>query len=167
MHSSEHSRQVVIMASTNIKCLLLVLSLLGIWASMAASSRTISPVPMSVRHEQWMAQYGRVYKDAAEKAHRFKIFKDNVQYIESVNRVGNRKYKLGLNQFTDLTNEEFKASRNGFKPKPSHASRTATSSFRYANVTAAPASMDWRTKGAVTPIKDQGQCGKRTISLID
>jgi C1A family cysteine protease len=95
-----------------------------------------------------------VYKDAAEKEHRFRIFKDNVEYIDSVNRAGDHKYRLGINQFTDLTNEEFKA-RNGFKPKP----RTATTTFRYADVSAAPASMDWRTKGAVTPIKDQGQCG--------
>lgn len=150
------------MASTITQCLLVFLSLFGIWASVATSSRTISPVPITVRHEQWMAQYGRVYRDAADKEHRFRIFKDNVEYIESVNRAGVRKYKLGINQFTDLTNEEFKA-RNGFKPKP----RTATTSFRYADVSAAPASMDWRTKGAVTPIKDQGQCGKQTVPLLN
>lgn len=148
------------MASLNTQCLLLLLSLLGIWASTVASSRTmITPVPMSVRHEQWIAQYGRVYKDAAEKERRFKIFKENVEYIEHVNNAGNRKYKLGINQFTDLTNEEFKASHNGFKPMP--AARAAANTFRYANVSAPP-SMDWRTKGAVTSIKDQGQCGKKT-----
>jgi len=36
---------------------------------------------MSARHEQWMATYGKVYAHAAEKERRFKIFKDNVNYI--------------------------------------------------------------------------------------
>jgi C1A family cysteine protease len=33
-------------------------------------------------------------------------------------------------------------------------------SFKYENVTVVPATMDWRKKGVITPIKDQGQCGK-------
>lgn len=102
-----------------------------------------------------MAQHGRVYKDAAEKEQRYQIFKANVEYIESVNKAGDQKYKLGINQFADLTSEEFKASRNGYKPRMVKPAKT----FRYENVTAVPGSMDWRTKGAVTPIKDQGQCG--------
>ena len=121
-------------------------------------ARGIADVPMSTRHEQWMAQYGRVYKDAAEKERRFQIFKDNCNYIESVNRAGNRKYKLGLNQFADMTNEEFKASHLGFKPM--HLAKSATGSFQYANLTDVSDSMDWRTRGAVTPIKNQKSCGK-------
>lgn len=73
-------------------------------------------MPMSAQHEKWMAQYGRVYKDAEEKAHRFEIFKTNAEYVQSVNHAGNRTYRLGLNRFADLTNEEFKASFLGFKP---------------------------------------------------
>ncbi|KAJ0968032.1 hypothetical protein J5N97_024949 [Dioscorea zingiberensis] len=140
------------------QCLWLALLVLGVSASGVASRTIISKVPMSVRHELWMAQFGRVYKDATEKELRFKIFKDNVEYIESVNNEGNRKYKLGINHFTDLTKEEFKATHTGFRPTKT-APKKATGVFRYKNVTAVPATLDWRTKGAVTPIKDQGQCG--------
>lgn len=109
-----------------------------------------------------MAKYGRVYKDAAEKTNRLKVFQANVEYIESFNAAGKHKYKLGTNQFADLTNEEFKAAYNGFKPKKSNSAKTE-GTFKYANFSSAPASMDWRTEGAVTPVKNQGQCGKQYI----
>ncbi|OVA15432.1 Peptidase C1A [Macleaya cordata] len=108
------------------------------------------------RHQQWMTQYGKVYKDLAEKESRFKIFKTNVEFIESFNNVGNKPYKLSINEFADQTNEEFRASRNGYKM--SSRSSSQSTSFKYENVTAVPSSMDWRKKGAVTPVKNQGQC---------
>ncbi|GJZ63235.1 senescence-specific cysteine protease SAG39-like protein [Tanacetum coccineum] len=101
---------------------------------------------------------GRVYKDDAEKEMRFEIFKYNVELIDSFNSGGNKPYKLGVNAFADQTNEEFKAARNGYKFSSSKRS-ARTTPFRYENVTAVPPSMDWRKKGAVTPVKDQGQCG--------
>ncbi|KAK6150002.1 hypothetical protein DH2020_017527 [Rehmannia glutinosa] len=134
--------------------------MLGMWTSQS-TARTLPNASMVLeKHENWMAQFGRAYKDDAEKAMRFKIFKENVEYIESFNEAGAKlPYKLAINKFADLTNEEFKTSRNGFKmgshPKPSYK----VSSFKYANVIAVPASMDWRMKGAVTAVKNQGQCG--------
>ncbi|CAL5035531.1 unnamed protein product [Urochloa decumbens] len=114
---------------------------------------------MMARHKQWMAKYSRSYKDDAEKAQRFEVFKANVKFIESFNSAGNRKFWLGVNQFADLTNDEFRATKTnkGFNP---NAVKLSTG-FRYANVStdALPQSVDWRTKGDVTPIKDQGQCG--------
>nr|KAJ0189373.1 hypothetical protein LSAT_V11C800436550 [Lactuca sativa] len=107
-----------------------------------------------------MARYGRVYKDADEKEQRSKIFQENVRYIESSNSVMNKAYKLAVNEFADLTNQEFTSTRNRFK---AHECSPSTSAFRYENVTAVPSSMDWRKKGAVTPVKDQGQCGKQKL----
>ena len=111
---------------------------------------------MMERHDKWMVENGRVYKDEAEKEKRFNIFKENVEYIESFNEAASKPYKLAVNRFADLTNAEFHNSRNGYRMG---SKASASSSFRYANVSAAPASIDWRKKGAVTPVKDQGQCG--------
>jgi len=113
---------------------------------------------MYEKHEQWMTRYGRVYK-AQEREKRFRIFNENVNYIEAFNNVANKPYKLAINQFADLTNEEFIAPRNRFKGHMC-SSITRTATFKYENVTAVPSTVDWRQKGAVTPIKDQGQCGK-------
>ncbi|KAF8413769.1 hypothetical protein HHK36_001762 [Tetracentron sinense] len=113
---------------------------------------------MSERHEQWMTRYGHVYKDDSEKEMRFKIFKDNIEFIDSFNSDGNRLYKLSANEFADLSNEEFRSSRTGYK-RPSQSRSSEMTPFKYENVTAVPSSVDWRKKGAVTPIKDQGQCG--------
>ncbi|KAK5774285.1 hypothetical protein PVK06_042140 [Gossypium arboreum] len=87
----------------------------------------------------------------------FKIFKSSVEFIESFNAAGNRGYKLSINEFADQTNE-FKAYRNGYG-RPQRLKSRKQTSFRYENVTSLPASIDWRKRGAVTPIKDQAQCG--------
>ncbi|KAL6991200.1 cathepsin L [Sarracenia purpurea var. burkii] len=146
-----------------------VLQLLFLPSQLASSSRLLladAEESMQERHRQWMARHGRVYKDADEKDARFQIFKDNVGRIDAFNNAGGvdrgDNYSLGVNRFADLTNDEFRASHNGFKRKSIKSASKLGTSFRYSNVTAVPATMDWRNKGAVTPVKDQGQCGKHT-----
>ncbi|GLT30214.1 hypothetical protein SLA2020_050290 [Shorea laevis] len=104
-------------------------------------SRTIEEVSLRERHEQWMAKYGKVYKDAEEKEKRFEIFKDNVQFVESFNAAGSKPYKLDVNEFADQTNEEFRASHNGFK-RSLEPKLIKSTSFKYENVTSVPAFMD-------------------------
>ncbi|MFS7920492.1 putative fruit bromelain [Helianthus anomalus] len=154
------------MARLPFKTLIFLAALLvfGMWAC-EVTSRTLNEDNMIQRHEQWMARYGRAYKDDLEKETRFKIFKNNVAYIEAFNNAGNRAYKLSVNEFADQTNEEFKATRNGFK-FPSTPRSGQTTPFRYENVTVVPSSIDWRKKGAVTPIKDQGQCGRHIMEAV-
>jgi C1A family cysteine protease len=63
---------------------------------------------------------------------------------------------MGINQFTDLTSEEFKAQYvGGLKAEVGSYGCKSFSS----DAAGAPASIDWRTNGAVTSVKDQGQCG--------
>ncbi|KAJ8539366.1 hypothetical protein K7X08_013618 [Anisodus acutangulus] len=104
-----------------------------------------------------MARFGRAYKDDVKNEKRFTIFKDNVEYIDSINNAGVWPYKLRINEFADLTNEEFRATRNGYR-MPSQQKLSEITSFKYENVTAL-ATMDWRKEGVVTGVKDQGQCG--------
>ncbi|GKU92320.1 hypothetical protein SLEP1_g6064 [Rubroshorea leprosula] len=136
--------------------LIAMLRILGCWA-LLTTSRTLPEADITERHQYWMAQYGRIYPDSEEKELRLKIFKENLEFIEKFNSEGNRTFKLSLNKFSDLTNEEFKALYTGYKiPPNSDSSKTV---FRHESILAIPSSMDWTKAGAVNSIKEQGQCG--------
>ncbi|KAL5576552.1 hypothetical protein UlMin_018251 [Ulmus minor] len=133
----------------------------AICASRASSRLFGDEKLMKRRHEEWMAQHGRGYEDTVEKERRYVIFKNNVELIEAFNQKKEQMYTLGVNKFADLTNEEFRAMFNGYTKQPSKrvSNSLEASNFRYGNVTDLPPSIDWRQKGLVTPVKDQGQCG--------
>nr|QBH22528.1 papain-family protein [Oldenlandia affinis] len=150
----------------NVLCLfaLICVTILGVWTSQA-SSRVLPDGPttqtMEERHQEWISHHDKVYEDEVEKAKRFTIFKQNVEWIEAFNANGTEGFKLAINQFADLTKDEFRTLRLGYtrqQPNLSPNSKDHTP-FKYANVSVIPPSIDWRTKGAVTPVKDQGQCG--------
>nr|TKW00638.1 hypothetical protein SEVIR_8G124400v2 [Setaria viridis] len=121
---------------------------------------------MKARHEKWMAKHGRTYKDEAEKARRFQVFKENAKFIDRYNAAGAKKYHLATNEFTDMTNGEFMTKFNGFKPLPSGAKKLP--GFKYENFTLSDdqQAVDWRQSGAVTGVKNQGGCGQ-LVSLSE
>jgi C1A family cysteine protease len=99
----------------------------------------------------FMHKHGRTY--AHDDFHnRYAIFKKAIDHIDASNAAG-KSYTLGVTQFTDLTADEFKATYLGLKPK------ARTGPFAQATGAAVPTQVDWRKKGAVTPVKNQGQCG--------
>ena len=106
--------------------------------------------------KKWMKDFGVRYKTKAEAQKRFAIFKANYNFINATNHNPEIKFKVGLNSFADMTKDEFLAQLTGSIPPSS--SQTSTS-FRYAN-TRAPSWIDWRYRGAVTAVKNQGRCGK-------
>ncbi|KAK8300259.1 hypothetical protein V6Z11_D05G371600 [Gossypium hirsutum] len=86
----------------------------GTLASLAMS-RTIHETFIVDKHEQWMVDYNRKYESKLEKEKRLNIFKENLEYIESFNNGGNRSFKLSLNEFADMTQDEFIAAHTGYK----------------------------------------------------
>ncbi|KAJ3689074.1 hypothetical protein LUZ61_018239 [Rhynchospora tenuis] len=117
--------------------------------------------PLLSVYDKWISDFGRAYKSDAEKQQRFEVFKANFQFIESLKSQPDLTYTVSLNEFADLTNEEFLAKYTGFK---SASGPKKATHFKYANLTTAPTCVDWRSSGAVTPVKNQGNCGITTES---
>ncbi|KAL2930884.1 Senescence-specific cysteine protease SAG12 [Bienertia sinuspersici] len=144
-------------------CFALVV-VVGLWANpiLARPLDHHKALSKRERHELWMARHERVYKDLKEKEKRFNIFKENVEHIENfnANASSTKSFKLGVNAFADLTNEEFVTTHTGYKKQFSYSK--SMSSYSMTNGLSGdelPESLDWRNKGAVTGVKYQGNCG--------
>jgi len=105
----------------------------------------------------WKAQFGKEFATIEAEAKALKNFIVNDLIILEHN-AKDTSYKLGHNEFSAMSWEEFKQfmhlaeySTNPFANK--------TRNEVTLDASAAPASIDWTTKGAVTPVKNQGQCG--------
>ena len=89
---------------------------------------------------------------------KFENFKGTYDYLTNENAKGN-KYELGINEFSDMTPQEFAKTHFGYtRPEKPWGSLKKLSTHVYNGEPLAD-SVDWTTKGAVTPVKNQGQCG--------
>jgi len=64
-----------------------------------------------------------------------------------------------MNQFGDMTSDEFISTHTGYKRVSMGVLRGNNGPKTVKGKSALPNAVDWRTEGAVTPVKDQGQCG--------
>lgn len=99
------------------------------------------------------------FYSGSEDALRFQVYKDNVAVITDSN-AKDLSYDLGINAFTDMTLDEFAMNTMGMKQGLPSAwgglNHLGTHTYSGA---ALPASVDWRTNGAVNSVKNQAQCG--------
>merc|ERR1719150_142326 len=103
-------------------------------------------------------KYEKTYRSLDEELERMNIFEANLAEIEAHNN-GKSSYKKGINQFTDLTKEEFKETYLGLKTFPSSLSSAVRSVKEERNITRQlPDSVNWVEAGAVTSVKNQGAC---------
>ncbi|EAL67741.1 cysteine proteinase [Dictyostelium discoideum AX4] len=122
--------------------------------SVATAKQQLSELQYRNAFTNWMIAHQRHYS-SEEFNGRFNIFKANMDYINEWNTKGSETV-LGLNVFADITNEEYRATYLG-TPFDASSLEMTPSEKVFGGVQAN--SVDWRAKGAVTPIKNQGECG--------
>lgn len=88
-----------------------------------------------------------------EKALRHQIFRSNLQFIRKHNKARRESFHLGLNRFTDKTEEEFKRTL-GFKSK-----RSGKAIVRYPRPKDDGKTVDLRDTGCIGKVQNQGDCG--------
>jgi len=124
--------------------------------TIAALSMVAAASATEMSFSEWAAKNGKVYSSKSEIALRRSIYAAAVQKIKAHNAEGHS-WTMGVNKFADLTAEEFKALyASGYRAQEKR-SKNVNLSLLHSN--ANPASVDWTTKGAVTAIKNQEQCG--------
>jgi len=152
----------------------LTLCLLGLKAAQAA----MAPFELFdvEEWETWKLGYGKTYGDnmrdarhggnyGQEETFRMMIWMENKAKIEKHNRLalkGVHSYHLAMNEWGDLRHQEFVATVNGLKARPANFSGelpVGAKNFVPAQTGTLPENLDWREFGAVTPVKNQGQCG--------
>ncbi|NXB93989.1 CATL1 protein, partial [Vidua chalybeata] len=106
----------------------------------------------------WKSLHAKEYPGEAEPLRR-EIWEQNLRHIQQHNREelqGKHSYRLAMNHFGDLTNQEFNELMNGYIPAPREEPAPL---FQTSAAPKAPMKVDWRAKGYVTPVKSQGDCG--------
>ena len=78
------------------------------------------------------------------------------QKVQQHNSEGHS-YTLAMNQFGDLTVDEFRFYYLGLRSHYSNETKRQGSAYLPPSGVSLPPTVDWRTKGYVTPVKNQGK----------
>jgi C1A family cysteine protease len=110
--------------------------------------------------EDFKVKYQRKYASHAEESQRLRMFVENMKKAEKL-QASNPHATFGVNEFADMSAADFKirhSAEKHYKSKAAH-SKPVSNMFTEAQVKSAASKIDWRSKGAVTAVKNQGQCG--------
>jgi len=104
---------------------------------------------------KWAQTYNKVYATDEEYQYRMAVFASNIEIIDQLNAESNGGATFGINEFSDLSSDEFTAMYNGFVPGPEDAERPL---LDLPNA-AAPDTFSWIDTSKITAVKNQEQCG--------
>jgi C1A family cysteine protease len=132
-----------------------IAAVLAVAATGANAVTEISSVQYQEMFSNWIKEHNKDYA-VSEVFAKYNTWKANHQQIAEHN-AANKGWTMAMNEYGDMTADEFKAKYMGYKAGRSSFLRSMnTEKF---DSSADAESVDWRQKGAVTPVKNQGQCG--------
>jgi C1A family cysteine protease len=111
--------------------------------------------PEWTRFSLWLQKFKIIAESESHLGKMFHNWVDNNEFIQEINE-RNLSYTLGHNQFSGMNREEF---REYLLRSPLLLEDRPTIQHNFLREKSSPASVDWVKAGAVTPVKDQGQCG--------
>ncbi|CAI5450974.1 unnamed protein product [Caenorhabditis angaria] len=107
-------------------------------------------------------RHGKKYENKRHVLKRFRIFKHNSKIIREIQKQEQGTAVYGITQFSDLTSAEFRKIMLPYQwEQPLYPMEQANFTKYGVNIDSQdlPDSFDWREKGAVTEVKNQGNCG--------
>lgn len=112
-----------------------------------------------------MHLHEKFYGSDEQFATKYAAFKANVEKARLMNQQANSN-SFGVTKFMDMTEEEFAATYLSKKIVSRENAPSFIEKIESIPVRDLPTSFDWRTKGAVTPVKNQGACGRYAKCVI-
>ena len=108
--------------------------------------------------ENFLKEHDKIYSSLEEKEKRLAIFKRNLGTIDDLQKFERGTAQYGVTMFADLTREEFKERHLGYRPDLRQENEIPLAMAEIPDIDLPP-KFDWREHNAVTPVKNQGQCG--------
>jgi len=129
--------------------------------------------------EEYKVRFRKTYSSQQEEDTRFNAFQASMERVEKLNAgKGSASVVYGATIFSDMTPDEFRKS-HGYSPRgekkvvspfsgdcpackmfpEAHTALFGGNNINKNELGVYADDFDWTTKGAVTPVKDQGQCG--------